>query len=155
LIGLEELLTSDAVVASMKARCKRDVLAQLADKAAELTGLDAEEIRKTIADREQLGSTGVGRGVAIPHGKIEGLNRLVGVLARLDKAVPFESVDDQPVDLVFLILAPTSASAAHLKALAKVSRLFRDDHALAAMRGAKSAEAILAIAIDPARPDAA
>ncbi len=155
MIGLEELLTSDAVVASMKARCKRDVLAQLADKAAELTGLDAEEIRKTIADREQLGSTGVGRGVAIPHGKIEGLNRLVGVLARLDKAVPFESVDDQPVDLVFLILAPTSASAAHLKALAKVSRLFRDDHALAAMRGAKSAEAILAIAIDPARPDAA
>ena len=131
------------------------MLAQLAEKAAERTGLPEEDIRKTIADREQLGSTGVGRGVAIPHGKVEGLTRLVGVLARLDRAVAFESVDDQPVDVGFLILAPASASAAHLKALAKVSRLFRDEHALAAIRGAKSADAIFAIAIDPARPDAA
>ncbi|MEQ1929637.1 MAG: PTS sugar transporter subunit IIA [Parvularculaceae bacterium] len=155
MIGLEELLSPDAVIANMKARCKRDVLAQLADKAAELTRVNADEIQKTLAEREQLGSTGVGRGVAIPHGKIDGLSRMAGVLARLEKPVDFEAVDDQAVDLVFLILAPSDASAAHLKALAKVSRLFRDEHAREAIRGAKSAEAIFAIAVDPARPDAA
>lgn len=155
MIGLNELLAGDAVIANMKARCKRDVLAQLADRASELTGVSADAIRQTLTEREQLGSTGVGRGVAIPHGKIEGLSRIVGVLARLPKPVEFEAVDDQPVDLVFLLLAPANASAAHLKALAKVSRLFRDEDARKALRGAKSAEALFAIAVDPARPDAA
>ena len=155
MIGLSELLSSDAVIANLKARCKRDVLAQLAERASALTGVAAEDIRQTLSDREQLGSTGVGRGVAIPHGKIAGLSRMVGVLARLEKPIDYEAVDDQPVDLVFLILAPADASAAHLKALAKVSRLFRDEHAREAIRGAKSAEAIFAIAVDPARPDAA
>lgn len=154
-IGLEEFLSSDAVIQGLKARCKREVLAQLADRAAELTGVPADAIRTTIAEREQLGSTGVGRGVAIPHGKVEGLSRVVGVLAKLDAPVDFDAVDDQPVDLVFLLLAPTNASAAHLKALAKVSRLFRDEDAREALRGAKTADALFAIAVDPARPHAA
>jgi PTS system nitrogen regulatory IIA component len=154
-IGLEEVLTAQAVIPALKARCKREVLAQLAERAEDLTGVSAETIRTTIAEREQLGSTGVGRGVAIPHGKIEGLDRVVGVLARLDTPVDFDAVDDQPVDLVFLLLAPSSASAAHLKALAKVSRLLRDEDAREALRGAKTADALFAIAVDPARPHAA
>lgn len=154
-IGLDEFLSSDAVIQGLRARGKREVLTQLAERAAELTGVPADAIRTTIAEREQLGSTGVGRGVAIPHGKVDGLTKVVGVLARLETPVDFEAVDDQPVDLVFLLLAPTSASAAHLKALAKVSRLFRDDDAREAMRGAKSADALFAIAVDPARPHAA
>jgi PTS system nitrogen regulatory IIA component len=154
-MGLDELLSAEAVIPNLKARCKRDVLAALADRASELTGVEASDIREILTEREQLGSTGVGRGVAIPHGRIEGVSRVIGVLARLDKPVDFESVDDQPVDLVFLLLAPADASAAHLKALAKVSRLFRDDDAREALRGAKTAEALFAIAVDSAQPDAA
>ena len=100
-----------------------------------------------MLEREQLGSTGVGKGVAIPHGKIEGLSSVVGVLARLEAPVDFDAVDDQPVDIAFLLLAPANATAAHLKALAKVSRLLRDDDAREALRGAETAEALFAIAV--------
>jgi len=154
-MGLEELLSAEGVIPRLKVRCKREALSALADKAAELTGIPAAEIRDRLIEREQLGSTGVGNGVAIPHGKIEGLSRVVGVLARLDAAVPFDAVDDQPVDLLFLLLAPANATAAHLKALAKVSRLLRDPDARSALRGAETAEALFAIAVDPARPHAA
>lgn len=152
---LEELLSADGVIPNLKARCKRDVLAALAERASELVGTPAETIRETLQEREQLGSTGVGKGVAIPHGKIDGLSRVVGLLARLDTPVDFDAVDDQPVDLVFLLLAPTNASAAHLKALARVSRLLRDEDVRQALRGAKTAEALFAIAVDPGRPYAA
>lgn len=154
-MGLEDLLNPEGVIPNLKAKCKRDVLSMLAERASGLTGVSADKIRETLLEREQLGSTGVGRGVAIPHGKIEGLGRLFGILARLETPVDFEAVDDQPVDLVFLLLAPENATAAHLKALAKVSRLLRDDEARAALRGAETAEALFAIAVDPARPHAA
>lgn len=154
-MGLEELLSADGVIPNLKARGKREVLAALAERASELIGVPAEAIRATLQEREQLGSTGVGRGVAIPHGKIDGLGRVVGVLARLEIPVDFDAVDDQPVDIVFLLLAPTNASAAHLKALARVSRLLRDDDARQALRGAETAEALFAIAVDPGRPHAA
>jgi PTS system nitrogen regulatory IIA component len=154
-MGLEDLLSPEGVIPNLKARCKRDALAMLAERASALTGVSADTIRETLLDREQLGSTGVGRGVAIPHGKIEGLSRLFGILARLETPIDFDAVDDQPVDLIFLLLAPANATAAHLKALAKVSRLLRDDEARAALRGAETAEALFAIAIDPARPHAA
>lgn len=154
-IGLEELLSADAVIPAMKARCKRDVLSQLADRAALMTGARADQIREKLAEREQLGSTGLGRGVAIPHGKIEGLSRVVGVLARLETPVDFDAVDGHPVDLVFLLLAPANATAAHLKALSKVSRLLRDEEAREALRGARTAEALFAIAVDPAPSHAA
>ena len=154
-MGLEELLSADGVIPSLRARCKREVLSALAERASELIGVPAETIRETLQEREQLGSTGVGRGVAIPLGKIEGLSQVVGVLARLETPVDFDAVDDQPVDLVFLLLAPVNATAAHLKALAKVSRLLRDDEARQALRGAKTAEALFAIAVDPGRPFAA
>jgi len=154
-MGLEELLSADGVIPNLKARCKRDVLTALAERASEIVEASAETIRETLQEREQLGSTGVGKGVAIPHGKIDGLSRVVGLLARLDTPVDFDAVDDQPVDLVFLLLAPTNASAAHLKALARVSRLLRDEDARQALRGAKTAEALFAIAVDPGRPYAA
>lgn len=154
-MGLSEFLSPDAVVLDLSARCKREALAELAAKGAGLTGVPAETIRKALMEREQLGSTGVGRGVAIPHGKIEGLGAMVGILAKLEDGVDFEAVDDQPVDLIFVLLAPANASAAHLKALAKVSRLLRDEQVRDALRGAKTPEALFAIAADTAQSNAA
>ncbi len=154
-MGLEDLLSADGVIPNLKARCKREVLAAIAEKASALTGVSAEQIRMKLLEREQLGSTGVGNGVAIPHGKVDGIGQVVGVLARLETPIDFDAVDDQPVDLVFLLLAPENATAAHLKALAKVSRLLREDNARAALRGADTADALFAIAVDLARPHAA
>lgn len=145
-MGLEDLLSPQGVIHNLRAKCKRDVLQALADKAGVLVGRPASDILATLMEREQLGSTGVGDGVALPHGKIEGLGKIVGILARLETPVSFDAVDDQPVDLVFMLLAPANATAAHLKALAKVSRLFRDADARDALRGADSAEALFAIA---------
>jgi len=126
IMSIEQILTPDNVQIDMKAACKREALAELADKAADITGEDRDKILDILMDRERLGSTGVGDGVAIPHGKIEGLSRIVGLFARLEKPVDFDSLDGAPVDLCFLLLAPANATAAHLKALAKVARLFRD-----------------------------
>lgn len=154
-MGLEDLLRADCVIPRLKAHCKREALSLLAERAAEIFNASADDIRATLMERESLGSTGFGSGVAIPHGKIEGLNAVAGVLARLDQPIAFDSIDDEPVDLIFMLLAPANATAAHLKALAKVSRLLRDPDARAALRGADTAEALFAIAVDPARPRAA
>ncbi|MEZ5896503.1 MAG: PTS sugar transporter subunit IIA [Parvularculaceae bacterium] len=154
-MGLQDILSPDGIVFDLHARCKREALASLAGKAAEITGVPAETIRESLMAREQLGSTGVGRGVAIPHGKIDGLNEIVGVMAKLDQPVDFDSVDDEPVDLIFVLLAPAHASAAHLKALAKVSRLLKDDASREALKGAESPEALYAIAMETAQPHAA
>ncbi len=145
-MGLDDLLRPEGVINNLRATCKRDALQSLADAASPLVGRPASEIVETLLEREQLGSTGVGDGVALPHGKMEGLNKIVGVLARLETPVSFDAVDDQPVDLVFMLLAPANATAAHLKALAKVSRLLRDGDARSALRGADTAEALYAIA---------
>ena len=145
-MGLEDLLSPQGVIHNLRAKCKRDVLQALADQAGRILGRPSSEIMATLLELEQLGSTGVGDGVALPHGKMADLNKIVGVLARLETPVSFDSVDDQPVDLVFMLLAPANATAAHLKALAKVSRLFRDSDARDALRGADSAEALFAIA---------
>jgi PTS system nitrogen regulatory IIA component len=154
-MGLSEFLSPEATVLNLHASCKREALSLLADKAAALTGASAASIRQALMDREQLGSTGVGRGVAIPHGKIEGLDAIKGILAKLDHPVDFEAVDDQPVDLIFVLLAPVDATAAHLKALAKVSRLLRDERVREALRGAGTQEALFAIAADTAQSNAA
>jgi len=154
-MALSDLLSQKAVVLNLHARCKREALAMLADRAAAVTGADAAAIREALMEREKLGSTGVGRGVAIPHGKIEGLSAITGLLAKLDAPIDFEAVDEQPVDLIFVLLAPKDASAAHLKALAKVSRLLRDDRVREALRGAATPEAMFAIAVETERPHAA
>ncbi len=155
-MGLKDLLTLDGVIPDLKARCKREALAAMADVAAAQTGVDAQAIRDALIERERLGSTGIGHGVAIPHGKIAGLSQITAVFSRLDQPVDFDAVDDAPVDLVFLLLAPEEATAAHLKALAKVSRLLRDESVRTALRGAETAEALFAAATsDLSRSDAA
>lgn len=155
-MGLQNLLSPESVILNLKASCKREALALLADAAAALVDVDAETVREALSTREQLGSTGVGDGVAIPHGKIEGLGKITGIFARLEEPVDFDAVDDQPVDLVFLLLAPTDATAAHLKALAKVSRLLRNEDARAILRGAETTEALYAaVTTDRTRSDAA
>lgn len=155
IMGLSEFLSPEGVILNLHASCKREALSLLADRGAALTGVPAAKIRQALMDREQLGSTGVGRGVAIPHGKIDGIDEIVGILAKLEQPVDFEAVDDQPVDLIFILLAPTDATAAHLKALAKVSRLMRDEHVREALRGAETTEALFAIAAETAQSNAA
>lgn len=154
-MGFADILQSDGVIHHLGARCKREALEVMAEKAAALVDRPTAEIVDTLLQREQLGSTGVGDGVAIPHGKIEGLGSIVGVLALLEKPVSFDALDDQPVDLIFVLLAPANATAAHLKALAKVSRLLRDTNTRAALRGADSAESLFALATTAEKPDAA
>ncbi|MEO1015384.1 MAG: PTS sugar transporter subunit IIA [Pseudomonadota bacterium] len=154
-MSLSEYLTREGVTANLHARCKREALAFLSEQAASITGLDAETIEKALMERERLGSTGVGSGVAVPHGKIAGIPEIVALLAKLDAPVDFDAVDDKPVDLVFVLLAPADATAAHLKALAKASRLLRSEDIRSALRGADTAEAMFAIATETAKPNAA
>ncbi|MFM7346621.1 MAG: PTS IIA-like nitrogen regulatory protein PtsN [Tagaea sp.] len=152
---LVELLTPDGVVAASRASSKKQLLQDLARKAAEITGADERAIFDVVLERERLGSTGVGNGIAIPHGKLPGLKRLAGVFARLEKPVDFEAIDEQPVDLVFLLLAPEGAGADHLKALARVSRLLRDKRICEKLRGSDKAEAIYALIAEHAASHAA
>ncbi|MCA3248137.1 MAG: PTS IIA-like nitrogen regulatory protein PtsN [Azospirillum sp.] len=152
---LVDLLTPDGVVAASRASSKKQLLQDLARKAAEITGADERAIFDVVLERERLGSTGVGNGIAIPHGKLPGLKRLAGVFARLEKPVDFEAIDEQPVDLVFLLLAPEGAGADHLKALARVSRLLRDKRICEKLRGSDKAEAIYALIAEHAASHAA
>lgn len=155
MMGLGDYLTVDGVFANLHARCKREALSHLAKAAGDLTGVSTQTIEEALFERERLGSTGVGHGVAIPHGKIAGLEEIVALFAKLDAPIGFDAVDDEPVDLIFLLLAPEDATAAHLKALAKVSRLLRDDSVREALRGADTAEALFAITTETTRSDAA
>ncbi len=152
---LSDLVSTDGVVATLKAGSKKQVLQELSQVAADLTGVTSREIFETLLQRERLGSTGVGQGIAIPHGKIAGLDRLYGVFARLETPIEFDSMDDQPVDLVFLLLAPELAGADHLKALARVSRLLRDPSVVAKLRASKKASVLYSVLTEPAASHAA
>ena len=152
---VSNLLTPENVLVDVSASCKRDLLSYLAEFAAGISELPQEEILATLSDREKLGSTGVGSGIAIPHGKIKGVEGMVGGLVRLAEPIDFDAVDDQPVDLVFLLLAPQDANAVHLKTLSKIARMMRNEEVRAAMRGASTAEALYAIAIEQEKPRAA
>jgi PTS system nitrogen regulatory IIA component len=142
---LSNILPDNAVDADMNASNKKTLFHQLSTAAARLTGIEARKILTAVSDRERLGSTGFGGGVAIPHGKIEGLGHVTGFFARLTAPIDFQSVDRMPVDLVFLLLSPPDAGADHLKALASVSRTLRDRQTLAKLRGARSKDAIFAL----------
>jgi PTS system nitrogen regulatory IIA component len=142
---LSDLLAPNAVFPSLKVSNKKQAIQELSAQAARLTGHDEREIFETLLRRERLGSTGVGGGVAIPHGKLASLPRMLGVFARLEKPVDFESIDEQPVDLIFTLLAPASAGADHLKALARVSRLLRDRKICEKLRGSDTADALYAL----------
>jgi PTS system nitrogen regulatory IIA component len=149
---LTDLIGPDAVLAGMKASSKKQVLQDLSAKAAQLTGRTEREIFDTLNQREKLGSTGVGGGVAIPHGKLPKLEKLVGLFARLDKPVDFDSPDGQPVDLMFLLLAPEGAGADHLKALAKVARALRDPEFVGKLRATRDKAALTAVLTSATAP---
>ncbi len=141
-MALAGLLHQNAIIPAMRANSKKQLLLELAARAAKLTGLPEREIFDVILQRERLGSTGVGNGIAIPHGKLSNLSSLVGIFARLETPVDFEALDDQPVDLVFLLLAPEGAGADHLKALSRIARVLRDHDMVTRIRATDSASAI-------------
>jgi nitrogen PTS system EIIA component len=142
---IADLLRPDGVLPRLKAANKKQALQELAARAARLTGAHERAIFDVLLERERLGTTGVGHGIAIPHGKLASLDKLHGVFARLDQGIDFDAIDEQPVDLIFLLLAPESAGADHLKALARVSRLLRDQAICAKLRGTENADALYAL----------
>lgn len=151
-----EFLSPDSVIPNLRAPSKKHVLAELASGAARrLPGLDEREVFETLLQRERLGSTGIGEGVAIPHGKLPRLDHLFGLVARLERPVDFEALDGQPVDLAFLLLAPEGAGADHLKALARVARVLREPGILDAVRSARDADALYALLTRSSAPRAA
>ena len=142
---LADLVAPNAILPALRVNGKKQALQELAAKAAALTGQNERSIFEILLQREKLGSTAVGNGIAIPHGKMAKLNRLFGLFARLDRPIDFEALDGQSVDLVFLLLAPEAAGADHLKALARVARLLRDPEMARKLRDCRDAEAIYAV----------
>jgi PTS system nitrogen regulatory IIA component len=142
---LGDFISPDSVLPSLKAKTKKQLLQELASRAARLTGLPERGIFDVLLQRERLGSTGLGQGIAIPHGKIAGLKGIVGIFARLAEPIDFDAVDGAPVDIVFLLLAPEGAGADHLKALARISRLLREGSAVEKLRVSRDAAALYAV----------
>ena len=142
---LNDLLTSDSVIPSLRVNGKKQALQELSDRAAAVSGLAAREIFDAILQRERLGPTGVGDGIAIPHGKLAKCERIFGVFARLERAIDFAALDGLPVDLIFLLIAPELAGADHLKALAMIARALRNPHFAAQLRATRDASGIYSV----------
>lgn len=134
---LPDIIAEGGIIPALSVDSKKQLLQELAARAARITGRDPSEIFRTLSDRERLGSTGAGNGIAIPHGKLPRLDRVVGLFARLDRAIDFDSIDGQPVDIVFALLAPEGAGADHLKALSRIARLTRDPANVQKLRAAR------------------
>ncbi|MFN8925431.1 MAG: PTS IIA-like nitrogen regulatory protein PtsN [Rhodospirillales bacterium] len=139
-----DLLTPKSIIPNLRANSKKQALQELARRAAELTGQHERAVFDVLLERERLGTTGVGHGIAIPHGKLPGIDRVQGLFARLERPIDFDAIDEQPVDLIFVLLAPEQAGADHLKALARVSRMLRDAQTCEKLRGADTADALFA-----------
>jgi nitrogen PTS system EIIA component len=154
-MDIADLLGPGAVIASLKGSGKKQVLQELSRRAATLLRLNERAIFEVLWERERLGSTGMGTGTAIPHGKMTGIAKPVGLFARLEKPIDFEAVDERPVDLIFVLLTPEGAGADHLKALARVSRLFRDRAMCDKLRGTDNVDALTALLTDRAASHAA
>lgn len=144
-MSLTDLIAPNAVIPALKVTSKKQAIQELAAHAAQLTGHNERAIAEILLQREKLGSTGVGNGIAIPHGKLPKLGKLFGMFARLDKPIDFEALDGQPVDLIFLLLAPETAGADHLKALARIARLLREADVAQKLRASQDAEALYAV----------
>jgi PTS system nitrogen regulatory IIA component len=142
---LTDLVTPGAIIPALKVNGKKQALQELSARAAKLTGQNERLVFETLTQREKLGSTGVGAGIAIPHGKLPKLEKIFGLFARLERPIDFESLDGQPVDLIFLLLAPEGAGADHLKALARIARLLREADVVAKLRDTRDADAIYAV----------
>ena len=152
---LADFLDFDAIKTALPGGSKRALVQQLSNLAAQRLSQDSAVILASLNEREQLGSTGFGQGVAIPHGKIDGLGRIYGLFARLAEPVDYKAIDGRPVDLVFLLLSPPDAGAEHLKALAAISRVTRHAATLEKMRGARSRDALAAVLLGADERDAA
>ena len=144
-----DLVSPNAIIPALKVNGKKQALQEIAAKAAALTGQSERAILEILLQREKLGSTGVGNGVAIPHGKLAKLANVFGLFARLERPIDFEALDGQPVDLIFLLLAPEGAGADHLKALARVARLLRDPEVARKLRNSPDADALYAVLAMP------
>lgn len=155
MMEIADLLAPRSVMASLRVANKRALLQEIARRAASLTGIAERRIYEVLNEREKCGSTGIGKGIAVPHGKLAELTKLCGVFARLERPIAFEAVDDQPVDLVFALLAPAAAGAEHLRALARVSRLLRDGATCQKLRGTDHADALYAMLTSPSESHAA
>jgi PTS system nitrogen regulatory IIA component len=152
---LADFLDCDAIKTALPGGNKRSLFKQMAELAAQRLGIDAGVVLAGLNEREQLGSTGFGQGVAIPHAKIEGLTQIYSLFARLSEPVDYKAIDSRPVDLVFLLLSPPDAGAEHLKALAAISRVTRDGATLERLRGARSRDALAAVLMGADERDAA
>jgi PTS system nitrogen regulatory IIA component len=152
---LADFLDFDAVKTGLPGGSKKSLLQQLAQLAGQRLGMDPVAINASLAEREQLGSTGFGQGVAIPHGKVEGLGQIYCLFARLSEPLDYKAIDGRPVDLVFLLLSPPNSGAEHLKALATISRVTRNSAVLEKMRGARSRDALAAVLLGADERDAA
>ena len=152
---LGDILAPDGIVPQLTATSKKQALEELAALAAKATGLDSREMFNALLHRERLGSTGLGRGIAIPHVKFKSLKNIVCIFARLETPIDFESPDGDPVDLIFLLLAPEHAGGDHLKALARISRLVREPVVLEQLRNAPDKAALKRLLTTPAAPQAA
>lgn len=139
---LNDLITDQAIIPALKATSKKAALQELSERASALSGLPAREIFDAMLQRERLGSTGVGNGIAIPHGKLARVEKIFGVFARLDRPIDYEAQDGAPVDLIFMLIAPESAGADHLKALARIARVLRDSSFTARLRATKDPAAL-------------
>ena len=142
---LTDLVMPQAIVPALRVNNKKQALQELASRAAAMTGRSEREVLEVLTQRERLGSTGIGGGIAIPHGKLATLDRLFGMFVRLERPIDFEALDGQPVDLMFLLLAPETAGADHLKALARVARLLRAPEVARKLRESRDAEALYAV----------
>ncbi|HEY0568290.1 MAG TPA: PTS IIA-like nitrogen regulatory protein PtsN [Xanthobacteraceae bacterium] len=142
---LTDLVAPNAILPALRANNKKQVIQEIAAKAAELTGQNERAILEILLQREKLGSTGVGNGVAIPHGKLPALSKLFGLFARLERPIEFDALDGRAVDLLFLLLAPEGAGADHLKALARVARLLRDPDVAHKLRESRDEAALYAV----------
>lgn len=152
---IRDILAIEAVGCHLRASSKKQLFQEIAARAAEAYGLDARRVFEALLDRERLGATGMGRGVAAPHARLDGLTTIRGVFVRLEKPIDFDSPDEQPVDLVFALLAPEDAGADHLRALARVSRALRDGAVTAKLRSSADSSAIYAILTETLTPRAA
>ena len=152
---ITDLVAPEAILPALKVSSKKQALQELAAKAASLTGQNERAVFEVLLQREKLGTTAVGYGVAIPHGKLPKLEKLFGLFARLERPIDFEAMDSQPVDLIFLLLAPEGAGADHLSALSRATRALRDPAMLSAVRATRDAASIYRVLAGDARSDAA
>ena len=152
---LTDFVSPEAVIANLKATSKKQLLFELSERAAKLSGVSAREIFDALLHRERLGSTGIGEGLAIPHGKLTQVKSIFGLFTRLERPIEFDSLDGAPVDLVFLLLAPEASGADHLKALACAARMLRDPGIVATIRATRDHDALYSLIAQRSKPHAA